>query len=87
MKKVVISFIVALMALLVTTGVAAAQGPYSSGTTGVDIGWPNCNTSIPQVTFGIVGVTDGQGFSTSPCIAKEASYFTELEFICQYRLV
>ena len=78
MKKVVLSFAGALMAILLTTGMAAAQGPYSPGTTGVDISWPNCSTSVPSVTFGIVGVTDGQGYSTSPCIAKEASYFKNL---------
>ena len=78
MKKVVLSFAVALIALLFTTGVAAAQDQYSSGTTGVDISWPNCTTSVPSVAFGIVGVTDGQGYSTNPCIAKEASYFKNL---------
>jgi len=78
LKKVVLSFAGALVALLLTTGMAVAQGPYSPGTTGVDISWPNCNTSVPSVTFGIVGVTDGQGYSTSPCIAKEASYFKNL---------
>ena len=78
MKKIVVSFTVALMAFVLTTGVAAAQGQYSKGTTGVYISWPNCTTSVPTVTFGIVGVTDGQGYSTNPCIAKEASYFKNL---------
>ncbi len=78
MKKVVLSFTAALIGLLLITGVAAAQGQYSKGTIGVDIGWPNCTASIPSVTFGIVGVTDGQGYSTSPCIAIEASYFKNL---------
>jgi hypothetical protein len=78
MKKVVLSLAVTLMALVLTTGVAAALGQYSSGTTGVDISWPNCTASVPSVTFGIVGVTDGQGYSTNPCIAQEASYFTNL---------
>ena len=55
MKKVVISFTVALIALLLTTGVAAAQGPYSSGTTGVDISWPNCNTSVPRSHLALLG--------------------------------
>jgi hypothetical protein len=66
------------MALVVTTGVVAAKGQYTSGTTGVDISWPNCKASIPSVTFGIVGVTDGQGYSTNPCIAQEDSYFSNL---------
>ena len=78
MRKVIIGFAAAVMALLVTTGVAAAYGPYTSGTIGVDIGWPNCTTTIPSVTFGIVGVTNGQGYSTSPCIAQEAKYFSNL---------
>jgi len=78
MKKIMLSFTVALMALVLTTGVVAAQGQYSKGTTGVDISWPNCTTSVPGVTFGIVGVTDGQGYSSNPCIAKEASYFKNL---------
>jgi hypothetical protein len=78
MKKVVISVIAALMTLFVTTGMAAAMGTYSSGSIGVDVGWPNCTTSIPSVDFGIVGVNDGQGYSTSPCIAKEAKNFTNL---------
>ncbi|GAC1397925.1 MAG: hypothetical protein NVSMB49_04590 [Ktedonobacteraceae bacterium] len=78
MKKVVLSFTAALMVLFLTTGVAAAQGPYSKGTTGVDIGWTNCTARVPSATFGIVGVTDGLGYSSSPCIAKEASYFKNL---------
>ena len=78
MKKVVFSLIVALVGLVVTTGIAAAYGPYRSGTTGVDIGWANCSASVPSVTFGIVGVTNGQGYSTSPCIAQEATHFGNL---------
>lgn len=78
MKKVVVSFALALIVLLLTAGIAAAKGQYTSGSTGVDISWPNCNASVPSVTFGIVGVTDGQGYSTSPCIAKEAAHFTNL---------
>src|ERR1051326_1528465 len=73
-----LSFAGALIALVLTAGVVAAKGQYTSGTTGVDISWPNCTTSVPSVTFGIVGVTDGQGYSTSPCIAKEASHFKNL---------
>ena len=78
MKKVVFSFTAALMALLLTTGVAAALGQYTTGTTGVDMGWPNCTTSVPSASFGIVGVTDGLVYSSSPCLAKEASYFKNL---------
>jgi len=55
---------------------AAAQGQYISRTTGVDVSWPNCTASIPKTAFGIVGVSNGVGFSTSPCLAAEASHFT-----------
>lgn len=78
MKKVVLSFISALIALLFVTGVAAAQGRYSKGTIGIDVSWANCTASVPRATFGIVGVTDGLGYSSSPCIAKEARYFKNL---------
>ena len=79
MTKTVLSIAAALMALFVATvPVAAAQGQYVGGTTGVDISWPNCSASIPRVTFGIVGVTNGQGYSTSPCIAQEVGHFSNL---------
>jgi hypothetical protein len=77
--KTVLSIAAALMALFVATVPVAAQvqgSQYVGGTTGVDISWPNCSASIPQVTFGIVGVTYGQGYSTSPCIAQEVGHFS-----------
>lgn len=81
MTKTVLSIAAALMALFVATVPVAAQvqgSQYASGTTGVDISWPNCSANIPPVTFGIVGVTYGQGYSTSPCIAQEAGHFSNL---------
>ncbi len=75
MKKVVLSFTVALMVLFLTTGVAAAQGQYSQGTIGVDIGWPNCTASVPSVTFGIVGVTDGQGLLNQSVYSERSQLF------------
>lgn len=51
--------------------------PYTSGTTGYDVSWPNCTATAPKhPNFGIVGVTDGTGYSQSPCLAKEAAWFT-----------
>jgi hypothetical protein len=58
--------------------IAGAQGQYSSGSVGVDIGWPNCNVASSKVAFGIVGVNNGTGYSTNPCVASEASRFTNL---------
>jgi hypothetical protein len=59
-------------------GVASAQGIYSSGTVGTDVSWPNCTARVPSTAFGIVGVTNGLGYSTSPCLTSEASHFNNL---------
>lgn len=58
---------------------AFAQGIYTTGTVGTDVSWPNCNASISSTyKFGVVGVTNGTGYSTSPCLAAEASHFSNL---------
>lgn len=57
---------------------AAALGQYASGSTGVDLGWPNCSATAPRATFGIVGVTGGTGYTTNPCMANEAAHFVNL---------
>jgi hypothetical protein len=72
----ILSFCSLLFAsLLLISQSVSAQGQYLTGSTGIDVSWPNCNTSIPKVVFGIVGVTNGAGYSTSPCLAQEASHF------------
>ena len=49
--------------------------PYSSGTTGKDISWPQCGGTVPAAgAFGVVGVNDGHAFSTSPCLVSEAAW-------------
>ena len=58
---------------VLATGLAVAQGQYTSGTTGVDVSYPNCSATLPVTTFRIVGVSDGLGYSTNPCIASEAA--------------
>jgi hypothetical protein len=64
---------------MVASGIAHAQGPYVSGTTGYDVSWPNCNVkSSPGGAFGIVGVTGGLNFSPNQCLAKQASWFKNL---------
>lgn len=57
---------------------AAAQGVYPSGSTGVDVSYPNCRTSIPKTAFGIVGVTGGLFYSYNSCLPAEASRFSNL---------
>lgn len=61
------------------SSVVAAQGQYPSGSTGVDVSWPNCSSTIPKLSaFGIVGVNNGMGFSQNPCLKSEASHFLNL---------
>lgn len=67
-----------LMTIIFSTGMAAAQGQYISRSTGVDVSWPNCSATMPKTSFGIVGVTNGTGFSTNACMAAQASHFANL---------
>ncbi len=55
---------------------AAAATLYPSGTSGYDVSWPNCGATPPaHPVFGIVGVSNGTGYSQNPCLASEASWF------------
>ena len=73
MKKFLIAAV--LSTTLLASGTAMAFGQYASGTTGVDEGWPNCDTSVATESFGIVGVSDGTGYTTSPCLSQESAHF------------
>jgi hypothetical protein len=78
MKKIVLGlFTVALM--IVSSGtVAFGLGQYASGSTGVDISYPNCKIAVPKVSFGVVGVTGGLVYSHNTCLRTEASFFKNL---------
>ncbi|MDB5163908.1 MAG: hypothetical protein JWS12_526 [Candidatus Saccharibacteria bacterium] len=70
-----------LTGVFVLSSTALAQGIYTAGSTGVDISWPNCRAKVPtSAKFGIVGVTNGLGYSTSPCLVSEAAHFSNLSF-------
>jgi hypothetical protein len=59
-------------------GNASAATLYPPGSIGVDVSWPNCDMQIPtDVTFGIVGVTQGTPYTTNPCLADQAAHFPE----------
>lgn len=71
-------FLAGLVVSLLPAPAFAASGPYSSGTVGYDISYPNCSQSImPKASngspysFAIVGVSDGRAFSSNPCLAAE----------------
>jgi hypothetical protein len=78
MKSKLLALVTPLVAIMFATGVAAAQGQYISGSTGVDVSWPNCSASIPKTGFGIVGVTGGKNFSQNSCLKAEAAHFSNL---------
>ena len=80
MKLKLSAFISSILLSVFLLGSSAfAQGVYISGTVGNDISWPNCSSKIASTAkFGIVGVNDGLGYSTNPCLAKEASHFSNL---------
>jgi hypothetical protein len=75
MKKIILSLGTVFATIIFMSGMAAAQGQYGSGQTGVDIGWPNCSATVPPEVFGIVGVSDGTGYSTNPCLSQQAKDF------------
>jgi hypothetical protein len=74
-----VRFVIAFLAVLVfSSGVVAAQGQYTKGSTGVDVSYPNCSSAIPKVAFGIVGVTRGTAFSQNNCLTAQAAHFVNL---------
>jgi hypothetical protein len=68
-------------ALLPAVALASPLSPlYSTGTTGYDVSWPNCSATAPRnPSFGIVGVSNGAGYSQNPCLAQEAAWFPSVE--------
>lgn len=52
--------------------------PYTPGTTGYDISWPDCPAHIaslpPASDVAVVGVNDGTPFSTLPCLQEELDW-------------
>jgi len=58
---------------------AAAASIYPTRTIGYDVSWPDCTATPPaHPTFGIVGVSDGTGYSQNPCLAQEAAWFPDI---------
>lgn len=65
MKKICFT-VIAIMALVISIpSLASAQGQYVDKSIGVDVGFPNGSTTIPKVSFGIVGVTGGLVYSNN----------------------
>jgi hypothetical protein len=78
MKRIIsVVFSIAAALVLFSQGVHASS-VYATGSTGVDVSYPNCSTSIPKVSFGIVGVTGGLVYSQNTCLKSQATKFSNL---------
>ena len=76
-KLFVLPFLLVSVATLSLQTVAASSY-YASGSTGVDISYPNCTAKISPVNFGLVGVTNGLVYGHNNCLASEAKNFADL---------
>jgi hypothetical protein len=56
--------------------IAALPQSYEGGSTSYDVSWPNCKATPPTVVAGIVGATGGLNFANNPCLATEATWFS-----------
>jgi len=77
-RKVLVGLSSAVAVIVMMTNTAAASTQYVSGSTGVDMSYPNCTMSVPKVSFGVVGVEGGLGFSQNPCLASEVAHFANV---------
>lgn len=69
--------LVALCVLATPALDAVAQGIYTSGDTGYDISFPQCDGTYPTLSaypFGVVGVTSGHAFRNNPCFASQYAW-------------
>ena len=68
----------ALLALLAGSAPAAARAPKGGGSgssTGYDVSYPQCNTTLPsRPLFAIVGVNNGRPFNDNPCLRSEYAW-------------
>lgn len=78
MKKLLALFVTTLTGTVLFTQGAMASTIYATGSTGVDVSYPNCSATIPVVKFGVVGVSSGLVYSHNGCAAAEAGHFANL---------
>jgi hypothetical protein len=56
---------------VVFVSAAVAIGPFTSGTTGFDVSYPNCTSTLPSGdAFAVVGLTHGRPFTTYSCASS-----------------
>ena len=74
-RAALISLGLPILVWLLTGGRSLAAGnPYTAGSSGYDVSYPDCSSpSSPTGTFAIIGVTGGRAFTNNPCLASEVS--------------
>ncbi len=68
------ALVAALVLIVALAPGAGAYGIYTSGDSGFDISFPQCDGTFPTLNaypFGVVGVTSGHAFRDNPCFAAE----------------
>lgn len=78
MKKFFLLPLLLVSVLVLPFHTVSASSFYASGSTGVDVSYPNCTAQIPTVSFGVVGVNNGIVYGHSNCLATEAKKFSNL---------
>ncbi len=69
LRRLLLALCLVGLASPVTASAATAPSPVSVG---FDVSFPQCGHTLPPSPgFGIVGVNNGHGFSTNPCLAFE----------------
>jgi hypothetical protein len=56
---------------LLASPALAATNPYTPGSSGYDVSYPNCGSATPAGTFAIVGVNHGRPFTSNTCLGAE----------------
>ena len=70
--KVGTTVVMASLAIVLTSAVAAYGQPDGAVPTGNDVSYPQCGITLPTgQAFGIVAVNDGLANTTNPCLAAE----------------
>jgi hypothetical protein len=75
MSRAVRSLVV--VALAVATAILAVPGTASAAptTTGYDVSYPQCETSLPRdPAFAVIGVNGGLSTRTNPCLSQQLSW-------------
>jgi len=58
-----------------TAAAKSANKPRPQTSSGYDVSWPQCSSSLPsRLAFAVVGASDGLAFSDNPCLASEYAW-------------